>query len=131
MSIRNSIKSALHRGVRRGFLMAVLVSLLTGVSGFYFGQWCERREADARAVKAMEISAGVKDALDLSLMRLTIKDLRAGRLVDGENKLIRHAQLKLPRVTRCRKSPECVFWAGSTIPSDAELVELTEMKERK
>ncbi|MBC3873623.1 hypothetical protein [Undibacterium flavidum] len=131
MSIKNSINSALHRGVRRGFLMAVLTSLLTGVSGFYFGQWCEQREANARTAKVMEISAGSEDAFDLYVMRFAIEDLRAGRLVDGENKLLRHAQLKVPRVARCRKSPECLFWAGSTIPSDAELVELAEMKERK
>lgn len=109
MSIRNSINSALHRGVRRGFLMAVLTSLLTGISGFYGGQWWEQYEADAHTAKAMEFYSGSENAFDLYVMRFAIEDLRAGRFVDGENKLLRYAQLKLPKVTRCRKSPECVF----------------------
>jgi hypothetical protein len=131
MSIKDMTNSAGKSSIRRGFLMAVLAAVLTGVGGFCGGQWWEKHEAEIRTAKAVEILTRSEEARNLYVMRLAIVDLRAGRTVDGETKLLRYAKLKVPAVSECRQSPECTFWAGRLLPSSVELSELAEMKERK
>lgn len=84
-----------------------------------------------RIAKTVEIITRSEEARNLHVIHLAIEDLRAGRTLEGEAKLLRYAKLKVPSVSACRHSPECTFWAGSLSPSNVELSELADMKERK
>jgi hypothetical protein len=130
MRSNNLFVSTDNLRIRRGFLAALIASMLAGLGGFYLGQIAEKQNEEAHAAKTLEYFARGEDSLDLYLLHLAIEDLRSGRVIEGENKLLRYAQFKVPGVSRCRKSPECLFVAGHHNLSDAALSELAEMKER-
>lgn len=117
--------------LRPGFLLAYAASLITGIVGFYGGQWWAAQEAQKKQAEAIDTIVGADNAKNLFILHKALVSLRVGQSTEAENVLLRLAKLNLATVRECQASKKCASWAGSLMPTPAQQMDIETWQERK
>ena len=114
----------------RPVFLATLVALLSaGLVGFFGGKRWAQYEASRTAETAVHWSLASQSAQSVFFTSQAISALSDGKPRAAQTLLVRYAKLQVPSLTECAKSPQCVAWVGSLMPTDEQLRELEAMRE--
>lgn len=116
--------------MRRGFVAAVVATLVVGFASFFGGHWWAQYDAKRNAGAALLMQASAQDAEALFIARKALANLDDGKPSDARVVLVRYAKLRAGALSDCSRSPQCSARVGPFMPTQGELAGIASLKEQ-
>ena len=115
--------SASPHGLRRRIHPAWIPGLLVlSVAGAFFAGWYVGASDTEKKFSVLGAELSNQQSVEtLFMLNSVIARLRESKVEEANTLLARYAKLQVPGAIACSKSPMCVLFSGSHMPSAADL----------
>ena len=128
MTTHSASSIGLRRRIHPAWIPVLLV--LSVVGAFLAGRYVGSSDTEKRlATQGAELISNQQSVETLFMLDSVIERLRESKVEEANTLLTRYAKLQVPGVIACSKSPMCVLFSGSHMPSAAELKTIGSSKE--
>ena len=111
--------------MRPKFLIYCALTLLIAASTFFAGKFWAKQEAEQIAHLVVASETARHQATTFQFSRYALKQLKEKNFSDAELLITRLAKLQALALVECSQSEPCKRSAGSQMPSESELAEIT------
>jgi hypothetical protein len=111
--------------MRPNFLIYCAVTLLIATAAFFAGKFWAKQEAEQIAHLVIASETARQQATTFKFSRNALKQLKEQNPGEAELLITRLAKLQALALVECSKSEQCKRSAGSQMPSESELSEIT------